>query len=102
MVLDLEGQVDIEVSGKVDAVDGRLRTTFRGVPDVPVSKLTLSLAGGKKGLLINSEPLCGSKKKAKVKMTGQNGVVHRTMSPLQTTCGSRARHKRHSGKRTAG
>jgi hypothetical protein len=102
MVLDLEGQVDIEVSAKVDAVQGRLRTTFRGVPDVPVTKLTLNLAGGKKGLLINSEPLCGTAKKATVKMTGQNGVVHKTKTRLQAACGSKARHKRHSGKRTAG
>lgn len=102
MVLDLKGQVDIEVSAKVDAVEGRLRTTFRGVPDVPVSKLTLSLAGGKKGLLINSEPLCGTSKKATVKMTGQNGVFHKTKTRLQASCGSKARHKRHSGKRTAG
>jgi hypothetical protein len=102
MVLDLEGQVDIEVSGQVDAVQGRLRTTFTDVPDVPVSKLTLNLAGGRKGLLINSEPLCGTTKKAKVKMTGQNGVVHRTMTRLRANCGSKARHKRHSGKRTAG
>jgi hypothetical protein len=102
MVLDLEGQVDIEVSAKVDAVEGRLRTTFKGVPDVPVSKLTLNLAGGKKGLLINSEPLCRTSKKAKVKMTGQNGAVHRTRTRLQAACGSKARHKRHSSKRTAG
>jgi hypothetical protein len=102
MVLDLKGQVDIEVSAKVDAVNGRLRTTFTGVPDVPVSKLVLNLVGGKKGLLINSEPLCGTSKKAKVKMTGQNAAVHETKSRLQANCGSNARHKRHAGKRTVG
>jgi hypothetical protein len=102
MVIDLKGQVNIEVSAEVDSVDGRLRTTFKNVPDVPITKLVLDLAGGKKGLLINSEPLCTTNKKATVKMTGQNGVVHRTKSPLQTTCGSKAKRKRHSGKRTAG
>jgi hypothetical protein len=102
MVLDLRGQVNIEVSAQVDSVDGRLRTTFKDVPDVPISKLVLNLAGGKKGLLINSEPLCVAKKKATVKTTGQNGVVHRSKSPLQTSCGSRAKRKRHSAKRTAG
>jgi hypothetical protein len=35
-------------------------------------------------------------------MTGQNGVVQKTKTPLQAGCGSKARHKRHSGKRTAG
>ena len=102
MVLDLKGQVDIEVSGEVDSVDGRLRTKFRNVPDVPVSKLVLDLAGGRKGLLINSERLCGTKKKATVKTTAQNGAVQKLMSRLRTTCDAKAKRKRHIGHRTVG
>ena len=86
MVLDLKGQVDVVLSARVDSVKGRLRTTFAATPDVPVSKVTLTLAGGKKGLLLNSEGLCGQEKKATAKMVGQNGLVMDTGVKLETTC----------------
>ena len=78
---------------------GALRTTFESVPDVPVSQFVLNLAGGAKGLLQNSESLCGKPKKATVKTTGQNGAVVTSQTKLQVACGKKkARHKRH-GKR---
>ena len=58
MVVDLEGQIDIQLVGRIDSVRGRLRTTFATVPDAPVTKFDLDLMGGKRGLLINSINLC--------------------------------------------
>jgi hypothetical protein len=96
LVLDLKGQFHIVLVGQIDTVNGgALRTTFHTVPDAPVSSFTLNLAGGSKGLLVNSQSLCGSKKKAAVEMTGQNNAVTETNTPLKTNCGSKARHKRH-------
>jgi hypothetical protein len=95
LALDLEGQVDIEASAKIDSVNEGLRTTFKTVPDVPFSSIVLDLVGGKKGLLQNSESLCGANKKATVKMTGQNGAAINTKTKLQVTCGSNARHNSH-------
>ncbi len=89
MVLDLRGQVDIVLSARVDSLKGRLRTTFLSSPDVPVSKVTLTLAGGKKGLLLNSEGLCGREKKATAKMVGQNGIEHDSKIKLHPSCGKR-------------
>jgi hypothetical protein len=94
IALDLSGQFDIEAVGRVDSVNGRLRTTFETVPDAPVSEIVLNLAGGSKGLLVNSESLCDEVKKATVSMTGQNGVAFTTKSKLLTGCNSSARHKR--------
>ncbi len=99
LVADLEGQIDIELAGKIDTVKGgSLRTTFEAVPDAPVTEFTLNLAGGKKGLLQNSESLCKSRKYAVTKMVGQNSVRLKTRTKLRTKCGSkkarRARHKR--------
>jgi hypothetical protein len=101
LVLDLEGQIDVELVGRIDtAKGGALRATFAGVPDAPVSSFVLSLAGGSKGLLVNSESLCGKAKKATVSMTGQNGAVVDSKVKLQTRCGSKnARHKRHQKRR---
>ena len=59
LVMDLKGQVDVNVVGRIDSINGRNRTTFEGIPDQPVSKFTLTLQGGGKGLLVNAKGLCG-------------------------------------------
>jgi hypothetical protein len=98
LVMDLKGQIDLELSGRIDTTrNGALRTTFETVPDAPVTSFALNLAGGSKGLLINSRSLCGKPKQAKVRMTGQNGAVVSGASKLKTTC--KARHKRHQKRR---
>jgi hypothetical protein len=95
MVLDLEGQFDIELQGKIDTVGGgSLRTTFQNVPDAPVSSFTLNLLGGAKGLLQNSRSLCGKGKKAKTRMVGQNGAVRTIKTPLRVSCRGKARSSR--------
>ncbi len=96
LVADLHGQIHIILDGKVDTVSGgSLRTIFQTVPDAPVSTFTLDLLGGSKGLVQNSESLCGASKKTQVKMTGQNGRTLSRNLPLQAACGKNARHKRH-------
>jgi len=94
MVLDLKGQLDVEAVARIDSVRGRLRTNFESIPDVPVSMVVLNLAGGSKGLVVNSESLCGRSKRAMVRTTGQNGATFDTKSKLNVSCGSTARHKR--------
>jgi hypothetical protein len=94
IVMDLKGQIDFEVAGRVDSVDGRLRAIFDGLPDAPIDTVVLDLEGGSKGLLINSESLCGVSKRATVKMVGQNGRTTRGTTKLQARCRSGARAKR--------
>jgi hypothetical protein len=99
LALDLEGQVDFEAAARVDSVAGRLRTVFETVPDVPVSRIVVDLAGGDKGLVQNSEALCGSGKRAAVRMTGQNGATSSVRTKLEVSCGSAPLKKRHGGHR---
>jgi hypothetical protein len=47
----------IRLKGTV-ALGTRVTTTFDGIPDVPLSKLTLSLSGGAKGALSTTSDLC--------------------------------------------
>jgi hypothetical protein len=101
LAVRLEGQIDIELAGKVDTTkSGALRTTF-GAPDAPISSFALDLLGGKRGIVINSESLCGTAKKAKVRMLGQNNAVHKTTTRLEAGCGKGKTNKRHGrgGKR---
>jgi hypothetical protein len=83
----LKGQVNINLDGIVSSLHGRLRTTFKTVPDVPVTKFTLSLSGGKKGLLVNSANLCKGDQNATVEMTGQNNRRANTKTKISVPCG---------------
>jgi hypothetical protein len=96
LVIGLRGQIEVEASARIDSVNGRLRTTFESLPDVPLSKFTLDLMGGRKGLLQNSEGLCGRSKKATLNLIGHNGARDTTGVQLVTGCKTPKRHKRHA------
>lgn len=100
MVLDLQGQVDFEAVARIDSVRGRLRTTFQSIPDIPVSTVVLNLEGGSKGLVVNSESLCGRSRRVTAKTIGQNGAAYDIKSKLKTSCRSIARDKRRSKAKT--
>jgi len=92
LVADLNGQIHVTLVGFIDSVKtgpetSRVRTRFANVPDAPVSKFTIKLAGGKKGLIENSRNLCSFTPRATVQMTGQNGKAHNTNLKLGTSCG---------------
>jgi hypothetical protein len=74
LLADLRGQVEIQLHGVIKSVKhGRIRTTFSPVPDVPVKKFTLTMQGGKKGLIQNSRNLCTHRYFSKLSFLAQNG-----------------------------
>jgi hypothetical protein len=89
IVVDLKGQFRIVLVGKVDAVKGRIRTIFEPVPDAPVTKFTLKLNGGKKGLLVNSTNLCAKPRRVSLQLRGQNGRPYNTNPAIATSCGKK-------------
>jgi hypothetical protein len=101
IVAVLKGQIEITLDGKIKTifqkVNGervpRIRTTFGAVPDAPVSKFTLSLDGGQKGLLQNSANLCKAPLRVNVKMAGQNGKAVEENPLLGIPCGKSAKKK---------
>jgi hypothetical protein len=100
LVAALDGQVDIALWGKVDSGPNHgIRNTFEVVPDAPVSRFVLEMNGGGKGLLVNSENLCGpkAKRQAIVRLTGQNGKVHQFKPKVQAQCKKQKKGKK-SGK----
>jgi hypothetical protein len=87
LVADLRGQIHVVLDGRIDSIkSGGIRTTFAQVPDAPVSKFTLSMQGGAKGLLINSQGLCAQTHRAIADFTGQNGKIHDFRPVLHTNC----------------
>jgi hypothetical protein len=85
MVAHLEGQVDIDLVGRIDSYRGGIRTTFDRVPDVPVTKFVLTVTGGKHGLLVASESLC-KPVRAIVQLKGQNGRKANKRPEVRTPC----------------
>ena len=74
LVVDLRGQVNVQLHGVIGNKKGAgLKTVFNAVPDVAVKKFTLTMEGGKKGLLINSKNLCKHPSKSVLNIKGQNG-----------------------------
>jgi hypothetical protein len=88
------GKIDINLVGRIDSVKGRIRNTFETVPDAPVTRFTLEMQGGKKGLLVNSTDLCRTKHRAIAAFTGQNGKEHDFQPVLEASCGKKGSHNR--------
>ena len=81
IVADLHGLVDVEAVARVDSKHGGIRLTFEDVPDAPLSKVVVSMQGGHKGLVVNSQNLCDSKHRAALQMSAHNGR-DRALRPL--------------------
>jgi hypothetical protein len=75
LLADLKGQVEVQLRGVVSASkNAGMKTVFAATPDAPVSRFTLTMDGGKKGLLINSKDFCKVKKPGSVlNIKAQNG-----------------------------
>ncbi|HVY97603.1 MAG TPA: hypothetical protein VHA54_11645 [Solirubrobacterales bacterium] len=92
LVASLDGQIHIDLVGRIDAKDARIRNTFETVPDAPVSKFVLTMQGGKKGLLVNNTNLCRAKPRADVRFVGQNGKVADSTPLVRVAeCGKKGR-----------
>ena len=98
LVADLNGAgVRIEVGGRIDSKNGGMRATFDVLPDAPVSKFTMNLYGGKRGLLVNSDNLCKARPVANARMGGQSNVGVVLKPKLQVQCGSARAGKNKKG-----
>jgi hypothetical protein len=100
LVAHLEGQVTIDLVGRIDSFKGGIRTTFDRAPDVPVSQFTMILPGGRHGLLVASKDLCKGKVRAIVQLKGQNGKKANRRSALRTPCKKKRGHRPNRHKQT--
>jgi len=93
------GKIDVNLVGRIDTgKGGGIRSSFESVPDAPVSTFTLKMAGGKKGLIVNSTNLCASTNKAVAEFTGQNNKAH-NFRPVVKPSGCKAARKGKSKRR---
>jgi hypothetical protein len=93
LVADLNGQIEVALAGRIDTVNKGLRSSFEVVPDAPVTKFTLAMKGGKKGLLQNSTNLCAAPHHATVLFDAQNGKTSDSTPTLAVKCKKHGRKK---------
>jgi hypothetical protein len=100
LVADLNGQIHVVLAGRIDSVNGGIRTTFESVPDAPVSSFVLTMPGGKKGLLQNSTNICAKANRAVAQFEGQNGKTADLKPALKVDCAKKKKKKSaHAGRR---
>jgi hypothetical protein len=91
--------VEVELRGRAVGKDGQMVTKLAGLPDMPLSRLTMRLGGRDGGILSSSSDLCRGGKlrrlSSEVLAIGQNGLRRRLVVPIgaRPTCG-RATHGR--------
>ncbi len=84
LLATLRGEVAINLRAVTSVERGHLVTTFPAVPDAPVTRFVLSVAGGKHGVLVANRNLCGPGKLiATGAFEGHNGK----QSPLRVAMG---------------
>jgi hypothetical protein len=93
--------IAVDAVARVDSVNGGIRTTFEGVPDLPVSSFVLSMQGGKKGLLQNSTNICKATNKATALIAAQNGKGVELRPALKNSKCGKGKKSKHSHKRAA-
>jgi hypothetical protein len=80
-------RADVNLIGRIDSLNGRIRTTFDSTPDVPVTKFTLEMQGGNKGLIVNSQNICKGTHKGIANFKAQNGRKYEFNPVVKTQCG---------------
>jgi hypothetical protein len=90
--------IAIDAVGRIDSIKGGIRTTFEGVPDLPISTFVLDMQGGKKGLLQNSTNICKATGRATALLAAQNGKGAELRPALKNSKCAKAKKKKSKGK----
>jgi hypothetical protein len=75
LVIPLRGDgVKLNIRGTTAvSPSSKLVTTFAGIPDAPVSRFDLQIAGGKRGILVATRGVCGRSRATGVGMAAHSG-----------------------------
>jgi hypothetical protein len=66
-------QLHFLLHGHTAAPGGRLRVRFPALPDIPLSRALFTLAGGHRGIFVNSEALCARRPRAEATFSAHSG-----------------------------
>lgn len=94
LLVPLRGQIALDLRAQTSVSGGRLVTTFPTIPDAAVSKFTLKINGGKKGLLVvtgRGQSICQKNQVGNADLGAQSGVATTKNMTLTTPCGKPAK-----------
>lgn len=97
------GAIRIVLEGRIGPARQGIRTLFDNLPDAPIDRFTMTLFGGKRGLLVNSANICKSPPRATVRALGQNNIGAAFTTRLRGQCKKtkkRAKKAKKRAKRT--
>lgn len=84
LVADLRsGPLHFVLDGHTATSGGRLSVRFPSIPDIPLSKAVLSLAGGRRGIIVNSRSLCSRPSTAEASFSAHSGKRRRLLVPVR-------------------
>jgi len=84
LLADLHGDgFNVVLHGRATTRSGRLGIRFSGLPDAPLSKAAIVLFGGRRGIVVNSETLCGRPRRASANLTAHNAEQRRLQPVLR-------------------
>ena len=90
LLIPLRGQIALDLRAKSSVNGaGALVTTFSTIPDAQISKFTLKITGGKKGLLVitgRGQTICGKPQVAGENLGAQSGKRETASATLSTPC----------------
>jgi hypothetical protein len=93
IIVALRGEIAVNLRGESSTTKaGKLVNTFANVPDAPITKFNLNIAGGKNGILAVTRTrkakinLCSGRHIAEADIDGQNGRRHDTDIRMKTPC----------------
>ena len=86
LLLALRGKAAIDLHAQTSVSKrSQLVTTFPGLPDLPMSAFTLTINGGKRGILVLNGSICRHAQKAGVAFTGHNGATKQSTVTMATS-----------------
>ena len=101
--IDLQGDLNLKLTATADLVppQTRVRSTLDNLPDLPLSKFTLTFGGGRGGLFVALPAICSSSPRLDATFDSHGGQqVTRSVKPEVRGCSSgSARRARCGGRR---
>jgi hypothetical protein len=85
----VEGRFGVDLRARLESRKGRLRVTFPALPDIPLSRLRLTVMGGSRGVLVNSGGICRGGRRVQAGFSAQSGRFRSEQRRLQVHCGHR-------------
>ncbi|HEX6780977.1 MAG TPA: DUF2600 family protein [Solirubrobacterales bacterium] len=87
LVVDLQNRkVRLQIGAKLQMGPSGVSVVTEAAPDLPISKLVLVVAGGRRGLLVHSAGFCTGFRRLGVRMVGHNGKARSLRARLPAHC----------------